>query len=241
MKHFSSRFHSHELSRLVPQNPVAAAEAFLGYEPADSEIKDLREASAPIPGLPADQTKAYVERLFKRDELVRCVSACVPFPETFRFPGLTVTAEKFSWAYGHHKMACSSVICANPVRSKGLGWRGCATDADVTALRHGVVESDSIPVRHQAAVYKRLIKEGLPILSVVYSGSKSLHAIVAIDASDHKDYTTKMTDLYRKLVPIGFDPCVKNVSSLTRLPGSIRRFEDGRPALRQELIYLAPF
>ena len=78
------------------------------------------------------------------------------------------------------------------VRFNPLDGQGCS-DQNVTAFRFALVESDDISVERQYAIYKEL---ELPVAALVHSGSKSLHAIVRIDAADFKEYQKRVDFLY---------------------------------------------
>ena len=64
----------------------------------------------------------------------------------------------------------------------------------------------------------------LPVAAVVYSGAKSIHAIVKVDASDNKEYRERVSYLYKICDKNGLevDSQNKNPSRLSRMPGCIR-------------------
>ena len=104
-------------------------------------------------------------------------------------------------------------IRVNPLDGKGI------KDENVTDYRYVLVESDSLPIEQQNALMHDL---ELPIVTLTYTGGKSLHAVVRIDAGKNREE-------YRKRVQYLFDVCeknglridrsCKNPSRLTRLPG----------------------
>ena len=104
-------------------------------------------------------------------------------------------------------------IRVNPLDGKGI------KDENVTDYRYVLVESDSLPIEQQNALMHDL---ELPIVTLVHTGGKSLHAICRIDAGKNREE-------YRKRVQYLFDVCeknglridraCKNPSRLTRLPG----------------------
>ena len=70
-----------------------------------------------------------------------------------------------------------------------------------------------------------LIRElELPVACLVYSGGKSLHAIVRIDASSYEEYRTRVDYLYSVCEKNGMkvDKQNRNPSRLSRLPGATR-------------------
>ena len=65
---------------------------------------------------------------------------------------------------------------------------------NVTDFRYALVESDSMPIDKQNAIYKEL---ELPIVALVHSGNKSLHAIVKVDAKNYEEYRNRVDYLYK--------------------------------------------
>lgn len=104
-------------------------------------------------------------------------------------------------------------IRVNPLDGRGI------KDENVTDYRYVLVESDSLPIEQQNALMHDL---ELPIVTLTYTGGKSLHAVCRIDAGKNREE-------YRKRVQYLFDVCeknglridrsCKNPSRLTRLPG----------------------
>lgn len=111
---------------------------------------------------------------------------------------------------------CGAWIRFNPLDGKGI------TDANVTAFRYALVESDAISVERQYAIYHEL---ELPIAAMVHSGGKSIHAIVKIDAPDFKEYQKRVDFLYEVCKKNGLviDRNNRNPSRLSRLPGVTRK------------------
>jgi hypothetical protein len=109
-------------------------------------------------------------------------------------------------------------------------------DACIASHRYVVVEHDNLPLADQLAFWR--MAPSLPIVALVLSGKKSVHAWIRVDCADaaewEREIEQKLFPCY--LVPLGFDPSCKNESRLTRMPGHMRR-ETG---LLQRCIYLAP-
>lgn len=103
----------------------------------------------------------------------------------------------------------------NPLDGKGV------KNENVTDFRYGLVECDNIPVERQHALIREL---ELPCAMVVYSGGKSLHAIVKIDAKDYAEYRARVDYLYKVCQKNGLalDVQNKNPSRLSRMPGVMR-------------------
>lgn len=118
-------------------------------------------------------------------------------------------------AIGDWKPEAGAWIRFNPLDGEGV------KNNNVTAYRYALVESDTIPVSEQEAVFRKL---ELPIATLVYSGGKSLHALVHIDAADNTEYQKRVTLLYDFMreheAPI--DTQNRNPSRLSRMPGVTR-------------------
>ena len=106
---------------------------------------------------------------------------------------------------------------------------GGKSDKDVTDFRYGLLECDlnangqPIPKEVQFAFYRKF---NLPIIALIDSGDKSLHAIVHVDAADRAQFDERL-NVILSLFPVNsVDPSNKNPSTYTRLPGFAR--ENGR-------------
>ena len=120
-----------------------------------------------------------------------------------------------AWTVGDWKEAAGAWIRFNPVDGKGV------KNENVTAYRYALVESDTLDIQEQDALYRKL---ELPIAALVYSGGKSLHAIVHVDAADEDEYYSRVNFLYDYLADKGIDidRQNRNPSRLSRMPGVTR-------------------
>ena len=116
---------------------------------------------------------------------------------------------------GDYKTEAGAWIRFNPLDGKGV------KNENVTEYRYALVESDSMPIAQQHAVIREL---ELPVAVLVYSGGKSLHAIVRIDAPNYEEYRKRVDYLYKVCKENGLeiDRQNRNPSRLSRLPGVIR-------------------
>lgn len=103
----------------------------------------------------------------------------------------------------------------NPLDGKGV------KNENVTDFRYALVESDCMPIEQQNALMREL---ELPIAVLVYSGGKSIHAVVKVDAPNYEEYRKRVDYLYKICRKNGFDIDTqnKNPSRLSRLPGVVR-------------------
>ena len=108
-------------------------------------------------------------------------------------------------------------------------YKGVRCQAGVTLHRHAVLEFDTIDLDEQFSVFSSI---ELPYEALVYSGNKSIHAWIRIDAPDNETYK-KRTRLinkmfndfgYTKKSDKGFlDTAVLyDSSSIVRCPGAVR-------------------
>ena len=106
------------------------------------------------------------------------------------------------------------------IRFNPLDGMGVSND-NVTAFRFALVESDSLAIEKQKALMEEL---KLPIVMMVHSGKKSVHAIVRIDAVNAREYRERVDYLYKVCEKNGLsiDKQNKNASRMSRMPGVIR-------------------
>lgn len=99
----------------------------------------------------------------------------------------------------------------------GLG----VDDANVVSYKHVLVESDEIDISKQIAILKAL---KLPISALVFSGGKSVHAVVKVDAPSQREYKRRVDFIYETCNKNGLktDTSNKNESRLSRMPGVVR-------------------
>ncbi len=136
-------------------------------------------------------------------------------------------------------------IRMNPVHTrKGSGAGGSFTDADVDFYRFILLENDRLPLELQLSLFVRL---KLPIVVILDSGGRSLHAWVRTQAVDEIEYRAEADYLIELLERFGIDRSNKNPSRFSRLPGVIRtlgaRNDTGLPSngqAAQRILFLNP-
>lgn len=79
---------------------------------------------------------------------------------------------------GDYKAEAGAWIRFNPLDGKGV------KNDNVTEYRYALVESDDLELDKQNAIIREL---ELPVAALVYSGGKSVHAIVKIDADTYEN------------------------------------------------------
>ena len=179
---------------------------------------------------PTEDLITYLQLLFRPDEYVAYVTNDVYKTEDGKWvpsKGIyTRTAEDLieslkkhpndlGYTVGDWKDEAGAWIRFNPMDGKGV------KNENVTAYRYALVESDTLPIQEQDEMYRSL---ELPIAALVYSGGKSLHAIVHVDAPDEEEYYKRVNFLYDFLQKHGMeiDKQNRNPSRLSRMPGVTR-------------------
>ena len=116
---------------------------------------------------------------------------------------------------GDWKPEVGAWIRFNPLDGDGV------KNENVTRFRFALVESDTLPIAEQDIVFRKL---ELPIAALVHSGSKSLHAVVRVDAENYEEYRKRVEFLYDFMEKNGvsIDKQNRNPSRLSRMPGVTR-------------------
>lgn len=181
---------------------------------------------------PAAQLIKYLETLFEAGENVGYVTASW---EKTDEKGTRWLPQKGSWDRTAGQLIeqlnhCGGDIGAvlgdyNPVagawiRFNPLDGNGCKNE-NVTEYRYALVESDSTDLEKQNAIIREM---ELPVACLVFSGKKSLHAIVRVDAGSYEEYRKRVNYLYEicKKNGLEIDQQNRNPSRLSRMPGVMR-------------------
>lgn len=186
--------------------------------------------SAPDTWNPTEELITYLETLYEKDDFVGYVTndvwqdgegRWVPAKGVFtRTAGELISSLRkhpndMGATIGDWKPEVGAWIRFNPVDGEGV------KNDNITRFKFALVESDTMPVSDQDAMYRKL---ELPIACLVHSGGKSLHAIVRVDAEDYSEYRKRVEFLYDFLEKNGLrvDKQNRNPSRLSRLPGVTR-------------------
>ena len=181
---------------------------------------------------PVEQLKIYIETLFKNDDYIGyVVNSWQRDDGKYSVSGSGVygkTAEEIlndlnkykdakdlGWVVGDSNPEAGAWIRFNPLDGKGV------KNENVTDFKYALVESDNLSIEKQNAIMREL---ELPIATLVYSGSKSIHAIVKVDAQNYSEYQKRVEYLYKICNKNGLqvDGQNKNPSRLSRMPGIVR-------------------
>lgn len=177
---------------------------------------------------PAEQIITYLETLFEPDENVGYVTESWEHDGKFlpskgcydRTAGQLIKKlyqckGDIGSVLGDYNSEVGAWIRFNPLDGKGV------KNENVTEFRYALVESDTMDISAQKAIITEL---ELPVAALVYSGKKSLHAIVKIDASTYEEYKKRVDYLYNVCNKNGLklDIQNRNPSRLSRMPGVMR-------------------
>lgn len=195
----------------------------------DKNWLEGKEIIEPRQWNPVQQLTTYLEVLFQADENVGYVTTTWQNDEGKYLPqrgnydrtaGELIQQLKncngdIGAVIGDVNEEAGAWIRFNPLDGKDI------KNDNVTDFRYALVESDSMDVAKQNAIMREL---ELPIAAMVYSGGKSVHAIVKIDAPDYAEYRKRVDYLYQicKKNGLDIDQQNRNPARLSRMPGVMR-------------------
>lgn len=195
----------------------------------DKSWLEGKEVNEPAAWNPVKELTTYLELLFEASENVGYVTGSWKKDEKY------IPANKGAWdrtagqliqelnqcggdigkVIGDYAPEAGAWIRFNPLDGNGV------KDSNVTDYRFALVESDDLEIEKQHAIIREL---ELPVVCLIHSGKKSLHAIVRVDASNYEEYRKRVDYLYNVLKQNGMsvDTQNKNPSRLSRMPGIMR-------------------
>lgn len=178
---------------------------------------------------PVQQLITYLEILFEENEIVGYVT------KSYEKDGKYIPASKGCFdrnagtlikklseckgdigsVLGDYDKNAGAWIRFNPLDGKGV------RNENVTEFRYALVESDSTDIEKQNAIIREL---ELPVACLVFSGKKSIHAIIRVDAANYDEYRKRVDYLYSVCQKNGLeiDKQNRNPSRLSRMPGVMR-------------------
>ena len=187
-----------------------------------------KEICEPANWDPVQDITKYLEVVFQPDENVGYVTESWERDgKHFPSKGLCdrTAGELIQQLNKYHDVASVFGDC-NPevgawIRFNPLDGNGVKNE-NVTDYRYALVESDCMELEQQHALIREL---ELPVACLVYSGGKSIHAIVKIEAANYDEYRKRVDYLYNVLKKNGLpvDTQNKNPSRLSRMPGVMRK------------------
>lgn len=196
----------------------------------DANWIENRDIQVPHDWHPGEQLIRYIETLFEAGENVGFVTRSWKNEKGKYIPKdkgsynktagqlieeLTKAGDDIGSVVGDYDKEGGAWIRFNPLDGNGV------RNENVSDFRYALVESDDMEIEKQNALLREL---ELPIAVLVYSGKKSLHAIVKVDAADYQEYRKRVDFLYDICEKNGMviDKQNRNPSRLSRMPGCIR-------------------
>ena len=193
---------------------------------------EMREFEEPAEWKPEQQLIRYLETLFQPEEIFGYVTESfekadksgkkklVPANKgvyTLRVGEIVQRLKNgtIEDVIGKYKHEAGAWIRFNPLDGNGVN------NENVTDYRYALVESDNMDLDAQNGLIRQL---NLPVAVLLYSGGKSVHAIVKIEADDEKEYRERVNYLYDVCKKNGMviDTQNRNPSRLSRMPGCVR-------------------
>jgi hypothetical protein len=150
------------------------------------------------------------------------------------------------WHILTHNRELAPLVMANPL----TGIEGKTKEGNpsyrsascVARFRYALVEFDAMPLDEQCAFWMGVVRSNiLPLRSLTYSGGKSIHGLIEINAQDVVVWEHRISELLFMVSNPGAKPehradaACKDPCRLTRLPGA-KRHEKGR---YQTLLWLS--
>ena len=205
------------------------------YQLLDKSYIDGKEIHEPKYWNPVQEIVKYLDTLFESDDIVAYstesyaktneatgeVEKYLPAKGAYdRTAGELIDKllrcdGKINEVLGDYNEQAGAWVRFNPMDGKGV------KNENVAQFRYALVESDNMDLEKQNAIVREL---ELPIATLVYSGSKSIHAVVRIEATNKEEYKKRVDYLYKicKKNGLNVDEQNKNPSRLSRLPGFMR-------------------
>lgn len=179
---------------------------------------------------PAEELITYLETLFEPTDKVGYTTRSWSKPDSNkRYPDkgcwdrtagqlikqLSKCNNDIGSVLGDYYKDTGAWIRFNPLDGHGV------RNENVSDFRYALVESDETAIEHQNAIIREL---ELPVAALVYSGKKSIHAIVRVEAANYEEYRKRVDYLYSVCQKNGLkiDSQNRNPSRLSRMPGVMR-------------------
>ena len=191
-------------------------------------FESLMECSPiPIPSDTREQARIFLQNLYNAGEWL----FIAPQYAAGRIGQDIRTADEWQRVIGTAPLP--PLLMANPL----TGREGMTKDNKpsfrcgkcVAAFRFSLVEFDGMPLPKQYAFWAGVIESDLlPLRSLVYSGGKSIHGLIEINAKDREDWARKIQTIQTTVCNPAAqkehqaDCACKDVGRLTRLAGAYR-------------------
>lgn len=115
--------------------------------------------------------------------------------------------------FGQFNPSAGIWIQCNPLDGKGIG------SENIASFRHAVIECDSLPIEKQIQLVHQL---QLPVTAMVFSGNRSVHAAVKIEAADAEEFRKRFRFVRSVCNAYGLEVDPSCSGYMMRLPGAMR-------------------
>lgn len=196
------------------------------YKIVDKNWIEGMEIQEPTFWNPVQELTKYLETLFDVSENVGYVTTTWQTEDGKHLPtkgnydrtageliqALSESNGDLGAVFGDYNPEAGAWIRFNPLDGKGV------KNENVTEYKYALVESDTMDLDKQNAIVREL---ELPVAALVFSGKKSIHAIVKVDAANYDEYRKRVDYLYDicKKNGLNIDNQNRNPSRLSRMPG----------------------
>ena len=157
---------------------------------------NLVNSDGKVKEVPDDSTSCTMARKQWEDELQLRRMGCASKPVTYFYDG------------GH-----GVYVCINPITGDQRKTE------NIERFTHGLLEFDSGELETQLSVIRQ---SRIPCTAIVYSGGRSIHALVKVDAPNLEVFRGRMNYVYARFVKYNPDSGCKDATRLSRLPGFTR-------------------
>lgn len=218
------------VERMIEQGKDAMGKAQIGQGKEEMAKALVAASPVPIPPEPRMQTACFLGAMYDDTDYL-----FIGEKEHLGVLGRNVLMANH-WISGiniFHSNISHHLLIANPLtgqegqRNDGKPSFRCAES--VRRHRYALVEFDAMPLEEQCAFWAGVIATGtLPLRSLVYSGNKSLHGLIEIDAPDRAQWDKRMEILLYATCPPNApkdrqaDRACRDPNRMTRLAGSWR-------------------
>lgn len=194
-----------------------------------SEVAEKPKFGEPVKWNPTKDLIRYLEALFDPSDTIGYTMRSilndkgkyVPFGEgsftnnAGQLIDMLRDGEPVEKVFGSYNKEAGAWIRINPLNGDGI------KDTNVVEFNNLLIESDNLDLNEQIEILEKI---KIPIKAMVYSGGKSIHAIVPVNAASATEYRFQFNFIRNILHNAGMeiDKANINPSRLSRLPGVVR-------------------
>ena len=188
-------------------------------------VRELSSDYGWISNRPQDATRAYLEALWREEDILYVFSQARPSRGIL---GVNMRTRK-EWVnlLDNGGTIPGDLIVPNPFSGKAeisaSGKPSLITQSTLARLPYIIVEFDSMALPYQYGLWRKMLLVSplqSKIAAIVHSGNKSLHALIETNAANLEEWL-ELREKLLKIFPEA-DPQAMRPRTATRLPGSMR-------------------